>query len=197
MIGGGFLVYEVCGLVSSTASIKRSSGWTLKCGVVLGSASSLMRSACKIYMLSVLRVNRVARPLEYISPHQDPPPQSLQSTSSPDLPLLPSSIFTFIENQATVTRNHQSLVVKARNDRQANVRAFGRLNMAPLIESFPARHLESKVQTKPDGKRQKPPVDLEKCELKEMVQYFCELDGPKEDPNSKIVCEPCLRMFRR
>lgn len=40
-------------------------------------------------------------------------------------------------------------------------------------------------------------MDLKKCELKELIQYECELDGPKQDPRSKVVCEPVLRLFRR
>jgi hypothetical protein len=69
--------------------------------------------------------------------------------------------------------------------------------MAPLVEAFAASTLQSHINTLPNGKARKPPVDLEKCELKEMKQYFCDLDGPREDPRSKIVCEEFVRSFRK
>lgn len=69
--------------------------------------------------------------------------------------------------------------------------------MAPLVESFPPSQLTERINLKPNGKPQKPPIDLEKCDLKEMIQYFCDLDGPKEDPRSKVVCSPVLRYFRK
>ena len=69
--------------------------------------------------------------------------------------------------------------------------------MAPLVEAFPPSRLEQYVQRKPDGKVRKPAVDLKDCDLREMIQYFCDLDGPKGDPKSKVVCEPVLRQFRK
>lgn len=69
--------------------------------------------------------------------------------------------------------------------------------MAPLVEAFPPSRLEQHIQYTPSGRRRKPPINLKDCELKEMVQYFCDLDGPNEDPRSKVVCEPVLRMFRK
>ena len=69
--------------------------------------------------------------------------------------------------------------------------------MAPLAEAFPPSRLEEHIQHLPSGKKRKPPVDLTKCELKEMVQYHCDLDGPREDPRSRVVCEPVLRLFRK
>lgn len=69
--------------------------------------------------------------------------------------------------------------------------------MPPHIESFPPAQLAKRVQYKTNGKVQKPPIDLKACELKEMIQYFCDLDGPREHPGSKVVCAPYLRMFRK
>ncbi|SMQ45513.1 unnamed protein product [Zymoseptoria tritici ST99CH_3D7] len=70
--------------------------------------------------------------------------------------------------------------------------------MPPLVEAFHARELTSHINHLPDGKTRKPPVsDLKKCDLKELVQYNCELNGPKEDKRSKIVCDPVLRLFRQ
>lgn len=69
--------------------------------------------------------------------------------------------------------------------------------MAPLVPAHHPKDLQPLVQTRLNNKPHKPPFDLKKdCELKEMVQYFCDLDGPKENPRSKVVCEPCLRLFR-
>lgn len=69
--------------------------------------------------------------------------------------------------------------------------------MAPLVEAFHPSQLGNRVQIKNDGKRQRPPIDLKKCELKEMIQYHCELDGPQENPKTKVVCDPILRSFRK
>lgn len=69
--------------------------------------------------------------------------------------------------------------------------------MAPLVESFPASQLASRVQYVPNGKRRKPPVDLKDCQLKELIQYHCDLNGPRNDPKSVVECEPILRLFRK
>lgn len=69
--------------------------------------------------------------------------------------------------------------------------------MAPLVESFPASQLASRIQYVPNGKRRKPPVDLKDCELKELLQYHCDLNGPKNDPKSVVECEPVMRLFRK
>jgi hypothetical protein len=69
--------------------------------------------------------------------------------------------------------------------------------MAPLVEAFPPSQLEERIQTKLNGKVQKPPIELKQCQLKEMMQYMCDLDGPKNDPQSRVVCEPILRTFRK
>jgi len=66
-----------------------------------------------------------------------------------------------------------------------------------MVEAFPPSRLQQHVQYKYNGKAQKPPVDLQKCKLKELIQYECELSGPRNDPNSKVVCEPVLRLFRQ
>lgn len=69
--------------------------------------------------------------------------------------------------------------------------------MAPLVERFHPARLEEHVRYKPNGKIRKPPVDLKQCELKELIQYHCNLEGPKHDKRSKVVCEPVLRLFRK
>lgn len=69
--------------------------------------------------------------------------------------------------------------------------------MAPLTEAFHPSDLQNRVQYVPNGKRRKRGVDLKKCELKELLQYSCDLKGPKNDPKSYVVCEPVLRLFRK
>lgn len=71
--------------------------------------------------------------------------------------------------------------------------------MGPTVETFHASELQSRINTLPTGKARKPPVkDLKKdCTLKELMQYNCDLDGPKEDPKSKVVCKGVLRLFRQ
>ncbi|TKA38361.1 hypothetical protein B0A54_10652 [Friedmanniomyces endolithicus] len=69
--------------------------------------------------------------------------------------------------------------------------------MAPPIETFHPARLQQQIQHHANGKLRKPLVDLKQCDLKELLQYECDLRGPKEDPRSKIVCEPVLRLFRQ
>ncbi|KAI7158286.1 hypothetical protein KC349_g5001 [Hortaea werneckii] len=69
--------------------------------------------------------------------------------------------------------------------------------MAPMVETFPPARLQQHAQYLPNGKARKPSVELKDCDLKELIQYECELRGPRESPRSKIVCEPVLRFFRQ
>ncbi|KAL1641928.1 hypothetical protein SLS58_005764 [Diplodia intermedia] len=68
--------------------------------------------------------------------------------------------------------------------------------MAPPVEAFPPEELSVRVQYKPNGRRRKPPVELEKCKLLEMVQYACEVEN-RDDPRSRVLCRPLVRLFRR
>jgi len=69
--------------------------------------------------------------------------------------------------------------------------------MAPPVETFHPSRLQQHVQYQANGKVCKTPVDLKQCALKELIQYECDLNGPKQDPRSKVVCEPVLRLFRQ
>lgn len=69
--------------------------------------------------------------------------------------------------------------------------------MAPLSEAFHPRELESRIQYVPNGKKRKKAVNLKNCELKELIQYNCNLTGPKSNPKSTVECEPLLRLFRK
>lgn len=129
--------------------------------------------------------------------HQAPPLPSPPATAFPDL--LPSfnskpqsshSISLSAPVQFVLSlefRSHFHNHIEWRNS----------LQMAPLVESFPASQLASRIQYVPNGQRRKPPVDLKDCELKELLQYHCDLNGPKSDPRSSVECEPILRLFRK
>lgn len=69
--------------------------------------------------------------------------------------------------------------------------------MAPLTGTFHPSDLQDRVQYVANGKRRKPGVDLKTCELRQLLQYSCDLRGPKMNPKSKVVCEPVLRLFRK
>lgn len=67
--------------------------------------------------------------------------------------------------------------------------------MAPPTETFPASQLSSRVHLATNGKRRKgDEIKLEDCELMEMVQYSCELEGKKKDV---IKCRPIVKLFRK
>lgn len=70
-------------------------------------------------------------------------------------------------------------------------------HMAPLIEAFPASELSERIVYKPDGQRRKSQDKLKDCALKELLQYDCDLQGPQNSPQSKVVCKPILRLFRK
>lgn len=71
--------------------------------------------------------------------------------------------------------------------------------MPPLVESFPPSELTAaRINKLPSGQTRKPPIsDLKECELKELIQYNCDLNGPKENLESRVRCEPVLRLFRQ
>lgn len=69
--------------------------------------------------------------------------------------------------------------------------------MAPPVEAFHASELSERVQITVQGRRRKKAVDLGKCELLEMVQYSCYLEGGKKGQPPNIKCEPIVRAFRR
>ncbi|KAI4223453.1 MAG: hypothetical protein L6R36_005419 [Xanthoria steineri] len=67
--------------------------------------------------------------------------------------------------------------------------------MAPPIETFPASQLPYRIQAAANGKRRKgKEINLNECELMEMVQHSCWLEGVKQD---LTVCKPIVKLFRR
>lgn len=70
--------------------------------------------------------------------------------------------------------------------------------MAPPIEAFPVSELHHRVNVLPNGKRRKGgDVDLNKCDLMELVQYSCHLKGDPKSTNAVIQCEPVVKLFRK
>ena len=79
--------------------------------------------------------------------------------------------------------------------------------MPPPLEVWAASELPARVQGDVYGKRRKPTagqngnIDLEKCELLEMVQFSCIVAGATDEErhrrDSRVVCEPVERWFRR
>ena len=70
--------------------------------------------------------------------------------------------------------------------------------MGPPIETFPASELAHHINTLPNGKRRKgKEIELSKCELLELVQYSCHLQGERDSRQAVIQCEPVVKLFRR
>ncbi|KAF7186036.1 hypothetical protein HII31_12637 [Pseudocercospora fuligena] len=121
-----------------------------------------------------------------------PPP----ATSSPDL-LRSFSLLAFIVSQE-VSPSSINNALKGTILPAFNTVLLAVDKMPPLIEAFHASGLTDKINTLPSGNARKPQIkDLKNCELKELIQYNCELNGPRNDPRSKVVCEPVLRLFRQ
>jgi len=76
--------------------------------------------------------------------------------------------------------------------------------MAPLVESFPTSQLTQNLNNNPaTGKPYKHSsadalavADLKKCVRRELLQYNCDLNGPREDPRSRVECRAVMRVFR-
>jgi hypothetical protein len=73
--------------------------------------------------------------------------------------------------------------------------------MSPPVEVFSAAELPHRVQYNVFGRKRKGGnIDLEKCELLEMLQYSCEVSGGSHGHHSRdatIICQPIERLFRR
>ena len=70
--------------------------------------------------------------------------------------------------------------------------------MAPPIEAFPASEIHHRINVLPNGKRRKGgDIDLSRCELLELVQYSCHLQGDRKSRDAVIRCEPVVKLFRK
>ena len=74
--------------------------------------------------------------------------------------------------------------------------------MAPPIIGFDASELRERIQVDACGKGRKPTAgqrggfDLARCELLEMLQYKCTVEGP-HNRDAMVQCWPVARWFRR
>ena len=113
--------------------------------------------------------------------HPTPPPAPPLATAFPvPLPLIST----------------KNLLIPSHPDLFPPVFQQGPAKMAPVVESFPVSELATRAQYIANGKRRKPPVDLKDCELKEMLAFNCDLNGPQSDVRSRIKCESIMRTFR-
>jgi hypothetical protein len=79
--------------------------------------------------------------------------------------------------------------------------------MSPPVEGWSASELPRRIQADVHGRRRKGgdgkggDVELEKCELLEMLQYNCVVEGRTEaeryNRDARVVCRPVERWFRR
>lgn len=79
--------------------------------------------------------------------------------------------------------------------------------MAPPVERWLASELPVRIQGNIFGQKRKPAagqrgdIDLEKCELLEMVQYSCIVEGAtdaeRHRKDARVMCTPIERWFRR
>jgi hypothetical protein len=68
--------------------------------------------------------------------------------------------------------------------------------MSLRLKCFPPFSSQIEYKSRRNRRRKKP-VDLQKCELVEMVQYSCDIAKDERDGGTVIKCEPIVRLFRR
>jgi hypothetical protein len=72
--------------------------------------------------------------------------------------------------------------------------------MPPPAEPFRPSELPDRVKIDAAGKFRKTDdsrgVDLRRCELLEITQYYCEVDRP-EERDAPVRCWPVQRLFRK
>lgn len=70
--------------------------------------------------------------------------------------------------------------------------------MPPPTTTYPLAALESQVNTLPNGKQRRPPINLSECALKELVQYKCNVHKANSIGSPPaVVCEPVVRLLRK
>lgn len=69
--------------------------------------------------------------------------------------------------------------------------------MAPATVIHPLSALESQINVLPNGKPRKPPVHLDDCALKQLVQYKCNIEVRDKTRKPNIICEPVVRLLRQ
>lgn len=73
--------------------------------------------------------------------------------------------------------------------------------MAPSTPIHPLSALETQINVLPSGKPRRPPINLNDCALKELIQYKCNIVEPQAKDGKRqmgvIVCEPVVRLLRQ
>ncbi|KAH7382184.1 mitochondrial export protein Som1 [Pyrenochaeta sp. MPI-SDFR-AT-0127] len=70
--------------------------------------------------------------------------------------------------------------------------------MPPPTRTVPLPGLESEINTHSNGKPRYPPIKLNDCTLKELVQYKCNVQSTKgKGKQPTVICEPVVRLLRR
>lgn len=73
--------------------------------------------------------------------------------------------------------------------------------MSPPVERWSAAELPVRAKATMQGRRRKGVIELEKCELFEMLQYSCVVEGQtdaeRHSRDARVVCRPVERWFRR
>ncbi|KAI0591463.1 Mitochondr-Som1 domain-containing protein [Pyrenophora tritici-repentis] len=57
--------------------------------------------------------------------------------------------------------------------------------MSPPLTMIHPSELEAAINVLPSGKPRKPPINLGDCELKELVQYKCNIQESKKEKDSE------------
>ena len=68
-------------------------------------------------------------------------------------------------------------------------------DVGPPVQTFPLSELENELQKTEKGKKRKPPVDLEKCKLMQLMQYDCRV--VRKGTEAEVECRPIQRLFRQ
>jgi len=69
--------------------------------------------------------------------------------------------------------------------------------MAPAAPIHALSALETQINLLPNGKPRRPPVRLDDCALKELVQYKCNVELSEKTGKPDIICEPVVRLLRQ
>ncbi|KAK2747984.1 hypothetical protein FQN57_001575 [Myotisia sp. PD_48] len=73
--------------------------------------------------------------------------------------------------------------------------------MAPLVESWPATELPTRLQVQQRGyidrRRKGAPLDLSSCPLYEWTQYSCNPANESPPEPGVVNCTTIIRLFRR
>jgi len=70
-----------------------------------------------------------------------------------------------------------------------------RTQLGVPVETFGVQDLQSRLNTKANGKAAHPQIQLTNCDLQRLLQYKCDID--KISGQDLVRCKPFERLFRR